>query len=114
MHREGRDYYVHLPFLGEAAERRIFKTFDHEEINTPSVQEIYFDVLRPRQQETRWCSLTSCPTINIATCFVKNCVYEITCSSYDPSSIPDQKVTSLTLFSDLIAAAAFSFLLFDF
>ena len=38
------------------------------------------DIVRPRQPKTRRCTWPACPTKEAAKCFIKNCVYEITCS----------------------------------
>ena len=79
---EGAIHYLDLPYLGEAAERRIIKAFHREDINARVYRRstTLLDVVRPRKQEIRQCTWTPCPTREAASCFVRNCVYQITCS----------------------------------
>ena len=77
----GTVHYMHLPFLGEGAERKIRRAFLKEGVNIRLVRRstTILDVVRPRQPEVRKCKWDSCPTKEASTCFVRNCVYEITC-----------------------------------
>ena len=81
-HPEGPFYYLDLPFLGEGAERRIRRAFAREGVNVRLYRRstTILDTVRPKRQELRQCSWPACPTSNEALCFVKNCVYEITCT----------------------------------
>jgi hypothetical protein len=77
----GPAYYINLPFFGENAERRIRRAFTKEGINIRITRRAttILDIVRPRQPDTRVCRWDLCPTKDAGTCFVKNCVYEITC-----------------------------------
>ena len=79
---EGAIHYIDLPFLGESAERRIRRAFAREGINIRIYRRstTILDMVRPRQPEIRRCTWTACPTKEAAKCFIKNCVYEVTCS----------------------------------
>ena len=74
-------HYIDLPFLGEAAECKIRRAFQREGINIRIYRRsnTILDVVRPRQPEIRRCAWTTCPTRDTAKCFVRNCVYELTC-----------------------------------
>ena len=79
--REGAVYYIDLPFLGESAEHKIRRAFMREDINVRIYRRstTILDVVRPRQTDTRRCKWEPCPTKEAGKCFVKNCVYEVTC-----------------------------------
>ena len=75
-------HYIDLPFLGENAERRIRRAFTREGIGIRIYRRstTILDKVRPRQREIRRCNWEACPTKEAAKCFVKNCVYEVTCT----------------------------------
>ena len=74
-------HYIDLPFLGEAAERKIRRTFQREDINIRIYRRsnTILDVVRHRQPKIRKCTWTACPTKDAAKCFVRTCVYGFTC-----------------------------------
>jgi hypothetical protein len=78
----GTIHYISLPFLGEKAENKIRRAFTQEGINARIYRRstTILDLVRPRQPEIRQCKWTTCPTKETANCFVRNCVYQITCS----------------------------------
>ena len=79
---EDKVHYIDLPFLGENAERKIRKAFAQEGISIRVYRRstTILDIVRPRQAEVRRCTWADCPTKETARCFIKNCVYQITCS----------------------------------
>ena len=81
----GTIHYIDLPFLGERAERKIRKAFTQEGIRIRIYRRstTILDTVRPRQPEVRQCRWTACPTKEQRRCFVRNCVYLITCSHCD-------------------------------
>ena len=74
-------HYIDLPFLGEGAEHRIRRAFQREGVNIRIYRRStsILDIVRPRQPEIRRCTWDACPTTSSSQCFVKNCVYQITC-----------------------------------
>ena len=79
---EGKTFYIDLPFLGEGAERKIRRAFTREGINIRIFRRstTILDIVRPKSREIRRCPWTTCPTRAADVCFVKNCVYQVTCS----------------------------------
>ena len=79
---DGGIHYLDLPFLAEAAERKILKAFREEGVRIRIYRRstTILDVVRPKKQEIQRCTRPSCPTRSAGTCYVKKCVYEITCS----------------------------------
>jgi hypothetical protein len=77
----GQPHYIDLPYLGEGAEHKIRRAFQREDINIRIYRRsiTILDVVRPRQPEVRRCAWSPCPTKATAECFIKNCVYEVTC-----------------------------------
>lgn len=78
----GGVHYIDLPFLGEAAEHRIRRAFQREGVNIRIFRRStsILDIVRPRQPEIRRCIWDTCPTQSTSQCFVKNCVYQVTCT----------------------------------
>jgi hypothetical protein len=78
---QGPVYYINLPFLGESAEHKIRRAFAREGIFVRIVRRstTILDIVRPKQPEVRRCKWDPCPTKEAGKCFIKDCVYEITC-----------------------------------
>lgn len=78
---QGPFFYLDFPYLGDAVEQRVRRLFQREGINIRLYRRStsLLDVLRPRQPEVRRCPWPTCPTRETATCFTKNCVYQIKC-----------------------------------
>ena len=83
--RESPIFYLDLPFLGDPVEHKIRGLFQREGVRLRIYRRstTILDVVRPRQPEIRQCSWPDCPTKEAATCFVRNCVYELKCSPCD-------------------------------
>ena len=79
---QGPVHHLNLPFLGDSAEGKIRRAFLREGVNIRIIRRstTVLDIVRPRQRDVRLCKWPTCPTKETNTCFVKNCVYEITCS----------------------------------
>ena len=73
-------FYIDLPFMG-GAEHRIRRAFRREGINIRVYRRstTLLDMVRPRRPEIRRCIWTDCPTREQGKCYVRNCVYSITC-----------------------------------
>ena len=78
----GTPYYIDLPYLGESAEHKIRRAFTREGINIRVYRRstTILDIVRPRKPDMRRCTWEACPTKQEDKCFVRNCVYEITCT----------------------------------
>jgi len=78
----GRIFYLDLPYLGEGTEHKVRSAFAREGITIRTYRKstTVLDVVRPRQTGARRCPWETCTTKEAGKCFIKNCVYELTCT----------------------------------
>ena len=75
-------FYLDLPFFNDRAEWKIKNLFRRHGINIRLYRRsnTLFNTLRPKRAPVSSCRWPDCPTKASNTCFVKNVVYQITCS----------------------------------
>ena len=78
----GKMFYLDLPYLVVGTERKVRRAFAREGINIRTYRKAttVLDVVRPKQPEARHCPWETCTMKEAGKCFIKNCVYQITCT----------------------------------